>query len=150
MVYEDNEGKVPAMSRRIPESHGRNDKALPWTSPGHWIAKFRNAFRGLASGVAGESSFLVHCGAAATVVVAGFVCRLSLVHWCLVVLCIGTVLAAELFNTALERLARVVVDTHDDRIGTALDIASAAVLIIALAAAVCGAMVFVDALWARG
>lgn len=150
MVYGDDEGKVPAMSRRTPELRSRNDKALPWTSPGHWIAKFGNAFRGLASGVAGESSFLVHCGAAATVVVAGFICRLSLVHWSLVVLCIGTVLAAELFNTALERLTRVIVDTHDERIGTALDIASAAVLVIAIAAAVCGALVFGDALWGHG
>jgi len=83
-----------------------------------------------------------HVLCAAVVIVVGVVLRVSLSQWCLLALCIGTVIGAELFNTALESLAQAIDREHNPQIGAALDMAAAAVLVVSIAAALVGAMVF--------
>ena len=56
-------------------------------------------------------------------------------------LCIAGVFAAELLNTALERLARSITREYRADIRDALDMASAAVLAAACGAAIVGALV---------
>ena len=107
-----------------------------------WGDKFADAFRGLLLGVRGQNSFLVHFGAAAGVVAAGFLLGVTRNQWCLLLLCITLVIAAELFNSALESLAKAV-DTEDNpQLARALDISSAAVLITAAGSSLVGAVVF--------
>ncbi len=89
----------------------------------------------------------MHLPVAAAVVVAAAVLRTSVEEWCLLVLCIAGVLAAELFNTAIERLARAVTREHHPDLRDALDIASAGVLLAASGAAVVGVLVL-GAEWA--
>lgn len=108
-----------------------------------WLSKFRDAFRGWALAVRGQSSFAVHLVVAAAVVAVAAALRVSLVEWCLLGLCIVAVLAAELFNTAIEYLAKAVSKEQDPNIGAALDIASSAVLLAALGAAAVGSTIFV-------
>jgi diacylglycerol kinase len=107
-----------------------------------WPQKFRDAFRGVKQGVRGQSSFFVHCFTAAAVIAAGLVLRVNAVEWCLLALCIGGVLSAEMFNTALEALARAVTDRDDPHLRDALDVGSAAVLLAALSAVAVGTVVF--------
>jgi diacylglycerol kinase len=107
-----------------------------------WPAKFRDAFRGLRTGMRDQSSFIVHVAAAVLVAVTAAILRVSLLEGCLLALCIAAVLAAELFNTAIERLAREVDRNHNPNIGAALDIASAAVLVAALGSAIAGSAIF--------
>ena len=80
--------------------------------------------------------------AAAAVVVAGAAMGLSLVEWCLTVLCVAGVLAAEMFNSALESMARAITAENNPDVGRSLDISSAAVLTAAIGAAVVGTIVF--------
>jgi len=94
-----------------------------------WIDKFRDAFRGAKLGVRGQSSFFVHFFFAAAVIVAAIVLEVDYLEWCVLVLCIAGVLAAEMFNSALEWLARSLTAEADSRLGRALDIGSAAVLV---------------------
>jgi diacylglycerol kinase len=107
-----------------------------------WWSKFRNAFRGLAVGVRGQNSFAVHLPVAVAVVVCGFLLRMSLVQWGLLILSITAVLSAELFNSALESMAKAIDRTQNTHLGNALDISSAAVLMSAIGAATVGTMVF--------
>jgi len=107
-----------------------------------WIEKFRDAFRGAKLGVRGQSSFFVHFFFAAAVIVAAIVLEVDYVEWCLLVLCITIVLAAEMFNSALEWLARSLHDQPDLRVGRALDIGSAAVLAASMGAALVGLIIF--------
>lgn len=107
-----------------------------------WYAKFRDAFRGLALGVRGQSSFAVHAAAAIAVAVLAALLRVTFVEACLLALAVAGVMAAELFNTALERLADAVDTEHNPTIGEALDIASASVLVASLGAAAVGTIVF--------
>ncbi len=109
-----------------------------------WSSKFADAFRGLARAVRSQSSFFVHLWVAAIVVVAGIVLRVSPVEWCLLVGAIAVVLVAEIFNTAIESLARALPVGRHPRIRDALDMAGGAVLLSAIAAALIGAIVFLN------
>lgn len=111
-----------------------------------WRQKFRHAFRGFKRGVRGQSSFFVHFFVAAAVIAAGVAFSVSLLQWCVLTLCITIVLAAEMFNSALEHLARAITEEYDSNVGAALDIGSAAVLISALGAAIVGASIFISRL----
>jgi len=62
-------------------------------------------------------------------------------QWCALILSIGGVLTAELFNTAIEELIRVLHPDADPRIGRVLDIAAAAVLVASITAAIVGLVV---------
>jgi len=116
------------------ESHGGNRT---------WSAKFTDAFRGIRLGVQDQSSFFVHFFVATAVVIAGAVLGIdNRLEWCLLLLCIAGVLTAEMFNTALERIARAVTDEFHPDVGAALDIGSGAVLIASLGAAAVGTIIF--------
>src|SRR5947207_4184254 len=71
-----------------------------------WPEKFRDALRGLKFGIRGHSSFFVHFFAAALVCAAALALECSLLQWCVLLLCIGVVFTAELFNSAIETLHR--------------------------------------------
>jgi len=93
-------------------------------------------------GLKGQSSFVVHVAAALLATAAGIYFRISAVEWALLALTIAVVFIAELLNTSIEWLAKAVTDQHDSRIANALDVASAAVLLTAFAAAVVGVIIF--------
>lgn len=113
-----------------------------------WIQKFRHAIRGVRMGMRGQSSFAVHLFMAALVAAAGAVLRPNLVEWYVLALCIAMVLGAEMFNSALEGMAKAISREQDPHLADALDMGSAAVLIVALGAAAVGAAVFLTRLWA--
>ncbi|NLE37944.1 MAG: diacylglycerol kinase family protein [Pirellulaceae bacterium] len=107
-----------------------------------WHAKFRDAFRGLKCGIRGQSSFFAHFFMAAVVIIAGAMLHLNHDEWCLLTLCIFTVLAAEMFNSAIESMARAITDETDPHVGQALDIGSAAVLLASIGASIVGLIIF--------
>ena len=118
-------------------------------SPPHaWSDKLRWAARGIARAVRGERNFRVHLTIALVVVIAAAALAISPSQWCLLALCIATVLAAEMFNTAIEHLARAITPEHNASIRDALDMSAGGVLVAALGAALVGAVVFVQRLGA--
>ena len=110
--------------------------------PRRWRAKFAEAFRGLWLGTRGHSSFLVHFPIAALVIAAGLVLRLDVVRWCILLGCITAVLSAELFNSAIEILCRVLEVERLPNGRAPLDIAAGAVLAVSIGAAIIGCIVF--------
>ena len=111
-----------------------------------WRAKFGDAFRGLKLGIRGHSSFSVHFFFAALVVAAAIVFRCELLDWCLLLGCIGLVLTAELFNSAIETIFHGLEERTKPRVAATLDIAAGAVLLASLTAALIGALVFLHRL----
>ena len=108
-----------------------------------WVAKFRCAFRGLKLGIRGHSSFFVHFFVAALVVVAAFVLHCGVLEWCILLGCIGLVMTAELFNSAVETLFRGLDEKTKERVWPCLDVAAGAVLLASLVSAVIGGIIFV-------
>ncbi|MGL4552374.1 MAG: diacylglycerol kinase [Gemmataceae bacterium] len=111
-----------------------------------WRAKFATASRGLWLGVKGHTSFFVHFFMAALVLAAAAALRCEVWQWCVLLGCIGAVLGAELFNSALETLFRELDPATKERAWPALDIAAGAVLLVSLFAAAIGAVVFLSRL----
>jgi diacylglycerol kinase len=107
-----------------------------------WKQKFADAFRGLREGFREGTSFRVHVLVALGVIGAAAVLGLSGIQWCLLLLCITIVFAAELFNTALEAIARAITRETNPQIRDALDIAAAAVLTTAVGSVAVGLIIF--------
>lgn len=107
-----------------------------------WGRKFGDAFRGLWFGIVGQSSFAVHFAVAFAVMITAAVFRVTETEWCLLILSIAVVFTAELVNSALEWIAPAITQDYDRHIETALNVASAAVLMASLGAAVIGGIIF--------
>ena len=113
----------------------------PTPQRGSWYRKFANAFRGIVVGTRDQSSFDVHLIVALAVVAAAWYLGVSRIEWCVLLLCIVAVLAAELFNSAFEQLAKAVTEEEHPRIRDALDVCSGAVLVASIGAAAVGAII---------
>jgi diacylglycerol kinase len=111
-----------------------------------WRDKFREAFRGLKRGIRGHSSFFVHFFFAALVVAAAIVLRCEPVEWCLLLGCIGLVLTAELFNSAVETIYWGLDERTKPRVRHCLDIAAGAVLMASIASVIIGCIIFLPKL----
>lgn len=115
--------------------------------PRNWVEKFAGAFRGAFVGVRRQNSFVVHFLGAAAVALLAVWLEVSRLEACLLVLCVMLVLAAEMFNSALETLARAIDSRYNPYLADGLDIASAAVLTTALGAALVGLIILGPRLW---
>jgi diacylglycerol kinase len=106
-----------------------------------WSRMFADAFRGVRIAFRGEVNFFVHLFIAAAAGLAGGIVELSDERWCIYILCVTVVIAAEMFNTAIERLARAITREQHPEVRDALDIASGGVLMAAVGAACVGALI---------
>ncbi len=107
-----------------------------------WSQKFREAVRGMKWGIRGHSSFFVHFFVAALVVSIAVALGCEPMQWCALLLCIGLVLTAELFNSAIETLHRGLDAETRERTWKSLDIAAGAVLMASFTAVAVGLAVF--------
>lgn len=105
------------------------------------LKRFQDAFRGVRL-LFREIHARFHALAAVIVVGAGWYFNVSAVEWCLLCLAIGSVFAAETFNTAIEELADKVEPQIDPTIRNVKDLAAGAVLWAAFAAFCIGLFVF--------
>jgi diacylglycerol kinase len=116
----------------------------PYQPPrGPWYRKFQNALRGWKLGVMGQSSFRVHLVATLAIITLAILLKMTIEQWCLLTLCISTVLTAEFFNSSVEHLARSVDDQYNEQLGAALDIAAGAVLVATIGAVLVGGSLLV-------
>lgn len=107
------------------------------------VRSFKYAFAGLKALFENEHNAWIHAVAAIGVVVGGLVFKISVIEWLIVLLCIALVFMAELFNSAIEQLCNTVTTDFDQRIKNAKDLGAAAVLVVAIFAAIVGAIIFV-------
>lgn len=109
---------------------------------------FVYAWKGLAAVFKTERNFRIHLTAGMAVILAGVYFQVSAVEWSLLLLVIGFVITAELFNTAIEKMIDYVKpDIHPDA-GMIKDIAAGSVLASALIAAVIGLIIFLPKIYA--
>ena len=101
------------------------------------LRSFGYAWKGICCCIGKEQNLSFHLIATAVVVIAGFALGITRTEWTVILLCIGVVIAAELFNTAIEKLVDLVSP------GQVKDIAAGAVLVCAAAAAIIGLVIFI-------
>lgn len=114
-----------------------------------WRARarsFKYAFHGIWALLRDEHNARIHLVAAILAVLLGVILHISVLQWCIIILCIGLVFAAECINSAIEAIADKVSPCHDPLVGKAKDVAAAAVLLLAIAALAVGIVIFVPAI----
>lgn len=107
------------------------------------LRSFGYAWKGIHSCVGKEQNLSFHLITTVWVVTAGWCFCITRGEWIAIVLCIGMVIAAELFNSAIERLVDLVSPQRHPMAGLVKDIAAGAVLVCALAAIVVGLIIFI-------
>src|SRR5688572_20849732 len=84
----------------------------------------------------------LHVIAAAGALFLGWFFHIKNSEWCWIILAIGLVWMAEIFNTALEKLTDLVSPEYNELAGKAKDLAAGAVLMAAFTAVVIGCLIF--------
>ena len=106
------------------------------------LKSFTYAFNGLRILFREEHNSRIHLFATVCVIVAGVLLKLSILEWVAIAFAVGLVFSGEIFNSSIEDLADVVCPERDNRIKKVKDMAAAAVLVNAIAAATIGLLVF--------
>lgn len=106
------------------------------------LRSFKYAFTGLLFITKYEHNFRIHLLAALLVTCSGFYFNISVNDWLWVILAIGLVLSAEIFNSAIEKFVDLERPDHDPKAGLIKDLAAAGVLVAAITAAVIGLLIF--------
>jgi undecaprenyl-diphosphatase len=106
-----------------------------------WGTQFRCAARGARLAVR-QRNLRIMLGAACAVIAVAAIYDVSDVRWAVLLVCIAGVLGAEIFNSAIEKLADRVETGYDSGIRDTKDMAAAAVLTLSCFTAVIGVIVF--------
>jgi len=106
------------------------------------LRSFSYAYTGFVTAFKEEFNFRMHITLGLTALFLGFFFRITTIEWVEILLCISVVLAAELFNTALEELCDMLKPTHDPHVAKIKDLSAAAVFVSACAATIIGLMIF--------
>ena len=115
-------------------------------SPRSRFRSFKFAFRGLKSLLIFEHNSRIHLLAAVIVIILGFIFRISLADWSLLILVIGLVFLSELINSSLEAISVVVKPEWNEKILRAKDYAAAAVFVTAVISVFIGGIIFIPRL----
>ena len=107
---------------------------------------FGYALNGIIQTMKSEHNFWIHLAVMLLVIIFGFVLQVSVTEWILLVFCMGFVLSAEIFNSAIEVLTDLVSPEQNPKAGLAKDMAAGAVLVSAITAAIIGLIIFVPKL----
>ena len=89
------------------------------------------AINGIRHVIGHENNIKYQTLAAITIIIIGLYLDLTLMKWVVITLCIGLVLMAELFNSAIEKIVNLINPKYSKEAGLIKDIAAGAVLIIA-------------------
>ncbi len=113
------------------------------------INSFRFAWRGILIYCRSGKNASIHLFASVVVIVLGIYLRLAISNWCILLLCMTLVHAAEAFNTGLEEVVNFISPQHHHKAEKIKDLAAGAVLITAIGAAITGCLIFGKALYYR-
>lgn len=106
------------------------------------VKSFGFAFTGIYELVKSEPNARIHLVATIVAVVAGFLLEISNAEWCVVLIVIALVWAAEAFNTVIEKLVDHLFPEVHEIARIAKDVSAGAVLVCAMIAFICGVIIF--------
>lgn len=107
------------------------------------VNSFKYAFEGIKEAFQGEQNLRIHVIMAILVIISGFIVQISKNEWFICLILIGLVFMAEFFNTAIENTVDLITREYNPMAKKAKDIASGAVLIVAIISAIIGLMIFI-------
>ncbi len=106
------------------------------------LKSFSYALKGLKEFFKTQHNAWIEFFVALVVIMAGFYFDVTQSEWIFLIFAIAIVLTAEMLNTAIEYLTDLVSPNYNEKAGKVKDLASAAVLISAIAAGITGIIIF--------
>jgi diacylglycerol kinase len=106
------------------------------------VLAFGYALKGIKVAWQEEAHFKFHVIAAATALLLSWYLQISKNEFFVVLIMIGIVMSAEIFNAALEELCDKYSTSHDPHLGKIKDLSAAAVLVSSTIALVVGVIIF--------
>jgi diacylglycerol kinase (ATP) len=107
------------------------------------LGSFKFAINGLRALIKNEHNSRIHLFAAIVAIMAGILLKINLVEWSLIIVVMGIVFLAELFNSAMEALSDFVDPDRNELIRLTKDYSAAAVLVSAFVALAVGCIIFI-------
>jgi diacylglycerol kinase len=107
------------------------------------LAGYRYSVNGIWLAFSNEPNMIFHFAAAIVVILVNSLLKIDTTEWLVTLILIGLTWMAEIFNTAIERLADRVTKDQDPLIGQVKDLASGAVLIICIVALICALIIYI-------
>ncbi len=107
-----------------------------------FLESFGYALQGIGAILRRERNVKVMLAVGALAVVAGFVLRIDALSWVFVILMIGLVLAGEMMNTAIEAVVDLASPDIHPLAKLAKDVAAGAMLVLSIAVAIGGLIVY--------
>jgi diacylglycerol kinase len=111
------------------------------------IKSFGYAFTGIWELIKSEPNARIHLIATICALILGILLKISSSEWCIVLIVIALVWAAEAFNTVIEKLVDHLFNDYHETARIVKDISAGAVLICAIAALACGLIIFLPKLF---
>lgn len=111
-------------------------------SPNRLLKSFRHAFEGIYSGVKTETNWTIGLIEAIAVIALSWYLNISRADWIIVIILIGVVLYAELCNSAIEAIVDSFAPDVHPGAKLAKDFSAGSVVILIIAAAVVGWIIF--------
>lgn len=106
------------------------------------IKSFRDAANGIGKSIASERNLKIQAIMMIFVIVLGLIVKLSRFEWIICIVLFGLVISAEMFNTAIEKTLDYINEDYCDEIRFIKDASAGAVLVIAIASAAVGIIIF--------
>lgn len=106
-------------------------------------SSFGYAFSGIWSFVRSEHNAWIHLAIATVTLVLSFLLQISAGEWIAVILCMSMVITTEILNTVIEKIMDHLSPASSPAVKAIKDMAAAAVLVTAIAAAIVGLIIFI-------
>ena len=121
---------------------GRKNKYLKTQGKESFDKSLGHAIDGIEYAINHERNIKMEILAGIIVSIMGFILKITLLEWIVLVLVISMVLALELVNTAIERTVDLVTKDYNDLAKAAKDVAAGAVLIMSMFSVIIGLIIF--------
>lgn len=121
---------------------GRKNKYLKTQGKEKFSKSMGHALDGIEYAINHERNVKIEILAAISVSVLGFILKISIIEWLIIILVISMVLALELVNTAIERCVDLVTKDYHDLAKAAKDVAAGAVFLMSLFSLIIGIVIF--------
>lgn len=106
------------------------------------IASFKFAFNGIRLMFKSGPNFIIQLLIAILVISAGIYFQITTYEWTTILICVGGVLSAEIFNTAIEKMVDHLSPEKNKYAGEIKDLAAGAVLLFSIITAIIGIIIF--------
>jgi len=107
-----------------------------------FLLGFKYAFNGIIETVKSERNIKIHILVMILVIILGLALKIDITEWIICIILFGIVIAGEMFNTAIENVVDNLVTEKNEYAKLAKDVSAGAVLVLAVASAIIGFIIF--------